>query len=593
MSTRLMVAINLVSSLTLVICLWLYGSSHDNQSLAHENQYVSYLLADELRQSSDDLTRLARTYVITGDAKYEKQYFEILDIRNGKKPRPAEYHRIYWDFLAADRPLPRPYTDTIALEDLMRNANFTDDEFVFLSQAKANSDGLVSLEVRAMNAVKGKFRDNSGEYTVQGDPDFELARNLMHSPEYHSFKADIMEPVDEFFAALGSRTSAAIETAQANTKFYAILSSIALIVLLIVSMITFWGLIARVIKPMLSIKNTMLLLCESHDIEKPVGLDRTDEIGDMARSIVTFQDHAIEQSKMEEERKITQEAKEHRALAIEQLITDFDDKIANCLQSMANATTSMNESSERLDRSGEQTSESVAIVCDAAQLASTNVQTVATATEELSCSISEISGQVDQSTKIIGDAAENSIATNEKVASLAAAAEKIGDVVNLIQDIAEQTNLLALNATIEAARAGDSGRGFAVVASEVKSLASQTANATGEIGQHIRNIQQSTSETVTAIQETTRSIEDITGITSSIASAVNQQSTATEEISRSAQQASQGTNKVTETMDEMSGVTDDSKQVTKTMIDTTGNLATESQQLESVIDGFLKQVRAV
>src|SRR5689334_1289293 len=74
------------------------------EDLKHKQdiRYRSFLLADELRQSSDDLTRLARTYVVTDDPAYEQQYNDILDIRNGKKPRPEEYYRIYWDFVAAD-----------------------------------------------------------------------------------------------------------------------------------------------------------------------------------------------------------------------------------------------------------------------------------------------------------------------------------------------------------------------------------------------------------------------------------------------------------------------------------------------------------
>src|SRR3546814_11700578 len=85
---------------------------------------------------------------------------------------------------------------------------------------------------------------------------------------------------------------------------------------------------------------------------------------------------------------------------------------------------------------------------------------------------------------------------------LAEAAQKIGEVVNLITDIASQTNLLALNATIEAARAGDAGKGFAVVASEVKNLANETAKATEEIPGQINSLQAATRHAVTAIQPT-------------------------------------------------------------------------------------------
>lgn len=102
---------------------------------SQENRYQSYLLADELRQSSDNLTRLARTYVVTNDIKYEQMYNDILDIRNGKKPRPQSYERIYWDFISNDGKKTRPDGNTIVLQDLMKQQGFTDEEFAKLKQA--------------------------------------------------------------------------------------------------------------------------------------------------------------------------------------------------------------------------------------------------------------------------------------------------------------------------------------------------------------------------------------------------------------------------------------------------------------------------
>src|SRR5436190_269006 len=97
----------------------------------------------------------------------------------------------------------------------------------------------------------------------------------------------------------------------------------------------------------------------------------------------------------------------------------------------------------------------------------------------------EIGRQVHESTRIAGTAVSQAQKTDESIAKLSRAADRIYDVVKLITEVAEQTNLLALNATIEAARAGEAGRGFAVVASEVKALATQTAKATGEISAQI------------------------------------------------------------------------------------------------------------
>jgi methyl-accepting chemotaxis protein len=204
--------------------------------MAHSSRYKSYLLADELRQSSDDLTRLARTYVVSGDPQYEKQYFDILDIRNGKKPRPKEYQRIYWDFVAAGVAKPQPDGETVALLDLMKKAGFVEAEFAKLKEAQGNSDALVKTETIAMNAVKGLFEDGAGGFTKKGTPDPELARRLMHDQNYHKYKAQIMKPVDEFFVLLDQRTGAAIaNAAQSNARWQAvvvglILASIAVLV---------------------------------------------------------------------------------------------------------------------------------------------------------------------------------------------------------------------------------------------------------------------------------------------------------------------------------------------------------------------------
>ena len=122
---------------------------------AQARRFLSYQLADEVRQSSDDLTRMARTYVVTGDPRFEVYFNRILAIRDGTVPRPVRYQGIYWDFVAATGASPRPDGHPISLEDLMRSAGFTAEEFALLDRAKDLSDDLVALEARAMNAVKG------------------------------------------------------------------------------------------------------------------------------------------------------------------------------------------------------------------------------------------------------------------------------------------------------------------------------------------------------------------------------------------------------------------------------------------------------
>jgi methyl-accepting chemotaxis protein len=170
--------------------------NHNALQRAHTNRYESHRLAQELRASSDELTRMARTYVVTGDPAYEQAYWRILDVRNGVKPRPDGR--------------------TVPLRRLMEQQGFTADEFAKLRQAEDNSNALVNTEMVAMHAIKGEFADGQGGYTRKGEPDGELARRIMHDEKYHADKMSIMDPIGDFEELLDRRTEAAVATAQAR-----------------------------------------------------------------------------------------------------------------------------------------------------------------------------------------------------------------------------------------------------------------------------------------------------------------------------------------------------------------------------------------
>ena len=174
----------------------------------------------------------------------------------------------------------------------------------------------------------------------------------------------------------------------------------------------------------------------------------------------------------------------------------------------------------------------------------------------MSSSINEISQQVARATRAAGEAVERADVTDAKVGGMAAAADRVGDVVKLITDIAGRTNLLALNATIEAARAGEAGKGFAVVAGEVKALATQTAKATEEIAAQIDAIRAATGEAVTAVRDVSASIGEVNEVATAIAAAVEQQAAATREIAASVQTVTTATQEATQAMQEVSSISE-------------------------------------
>ncbi|NQV36020.1 MAG: PAS domain S-box protein [Phycisphaeraceae bacterium] len=186
----------------------LWFSQKLNQS--QKQRYLSYVAADELRQSSDDLTRLVRTYVTTGDARYEQMYWDILAIRKGQKARPTRYENIYWDFMAFTHEKPRSDGHKISLIEMMKDLGFTQEELAKLAHAETDSNRLVKIEEIAMHAIKGEFQDAQGEFTIRREPDHNYARAILYDESYHKAKVDIMTPIDEVFVLVNTRTEAKV-----------------------------------------------------------------------------------------------------------------------------------------------------------------------------------------------------------------------------------------------------------------------------------------------------------------------------------------------------------------------------------------------
>ena len=323
------------------------------------------------------------------------------------------------------------------------------------------------------------------------------------------------------------------------------------------------------------------------------GVERRDELGEMAKTVEIFKVNAKEVERLREE----QLANERRIAVqrkadMSKLANDFEGAVGEIIRTVSAAATELEASANTLSVTATKAEELSTVVASAAEEASANVQSVASASEEMTSSVSEIGRQVQESARIANDAVAQADKTNGKVSALAAAANKIGDVVNLINTIAEQTNLLALNATIEAARAGEAGRGFAVVASEVKSLAEQTAKATGEIGEQIKGIQLATTDSVDAIKNIGGTIVKISEISAAIAAAVEEQGAATQEITRNVQQAAQGTTQVASNIVDVQRGSSETGAASSQVLSSAQSLSVESVRLKNEVDKFMETIRA-
>jgi len=438
------------TGLSLVLLATFYASHAADTDVehAHEARYRSYLLADELRQSSDDLTRLARTYVVSSDPVWEAQYLEVLDIRNGKKPRPDGYQRIYWDFRAAGDATQRPAGAAVPLVELMKQAGFSDAEFAKLKEAQQNSDDLVRTETVAMNLVKGLHDDGQGGFSKKGEPDAEKARAMMHGADYHRFKAKIMKPVDEFFVLLDERTGRQIEAAEAASRFWS-RATLAVAVLLVVAV-------------------GGLLWWAHRSILRQLGSEPA-----VVRDLV----HRVADGDLASHAAV-------EGASADSLLAG----VARMQASLARVIGQVRQSSESMASGSREIADGSVHLSQRTEEQSANLQQTAASMEQLTGTVRNNAETARQARSLASGASEAASRGGAVVAQVVstmqeidASSKKIADIIGVIDGIAFQTNILALNAAVEAARAGEQGRGFAVVASEVRALAQRAASAAKEI----------------------------------------------------------------------------------------------------------------
>jgi methyl-accepting chemotaxis protein len=396
-----------------------------------------------------------------------------------------------------------------------------------------------------------------------------------------------LEALSRLYAERGKRLARQTDDDRTLAFVLTCLGGLALIVIVMgVLIIT-----RSIARPLSAITSTIKRVADGAESVEVPHVDRADEIGALARAIGIFQEAMERNRNLNSQVLQDAKARDERTKHIEASVEAFRGAIGSVLRTVNDSATSMRDTAQVIASVASDANGRAVAAAGATEQASSNVSAVASAAEELSISVEEIGRQVRQSAGAVEQAGLRTDKSVSEIEGLAAATQRIGGVLNLIQAIAEQTNLLALNATIEAARAGEAGRGFAVVAHEVKALAGQTAKATAEISENVSVIQASTRNSVDAVREIGNAVREINDVTSNIAGAINQQDAATREISANAQLAAQGNETLVINIGSLSEAIGKTSTAAESVLSASGELTSMAETLSREVDTFFRRLR--
>ncbi|MDN2664122.1 methyl-accepting chemotaxis protein [Psychromonas sp. 14N.309.X.WAT.B.A12] len=409
-----------------------------------------------------------------------------------------------------------------------------------------------ALERQVLTTDNGKFFYQKGSHQQQA---VFSDLTLLGGKKWH-----IVMDIDEsiVYQFLDDQLSSAIITAA---------------ILILVTIILLWLTLAKVYKPIISLKERIGSLAQGEgDLTQRLDVKGNDDLAQIAMDVNSFisQLQSMLIDVLTSSAKISEEIKQLKQASLAntqslKMHSDETNQVVAAITEMSASANAVADNARQTALSTQKTSDEALVSKELVQTSSESVRMLVT--------------EVDTASERINTMNENT--------------QEIVSVLSVIGAIADQTNLLALNAAIEAARAGEQGRGFAVVADEVRSLAARTQTSTAEINEILLKLTSDAGLSVKAMEVTRESCQSTTDntirvgsgldamvgsiievneLSSQIATAASEQSTVADEISRNMSSIQNMVNDLTE-----------NGQLTT---NSTENLVTANQQLAALVSRF-------
>jgi methyl-accepting chemotaxis protein len=381
-------------------------------------------------------------------------------------------------------------------------------------------------------------------------------------------------------------------SASVNSTIFASIVSLSVGILLAVAFAVYVA-HAGITAPMARLRERMVTLAKGDTAQEIDGIDRKDEIGQMAATVSIFRENAIERGKLSQQadtsraasdaeraereaQKAAEAAELQRAVQelgtglgrlsdgdlafriekpfvehLDSLRQDFNGSVEKLNQAMS----SVGSNARMISAGANELLSSADDLARRTEQQAASVEQTAAALEEITTTVKDASKLADEASKLVlrtRDGAENSgkivRSAIDAMQQIEKSSSEIANIIGVIDDIAFQTNLLALNAGVEAARAGDAGKGFAVVAQEVRELASRSASAAKEIkalintsGEQVRSGVHLVGDTGKALEAIVSEVQEINRHVHAIAEASREQSLGLQEINTAVNTMDQGT----------------------------------------------------